>query len=116
MILLIQEIELSVLIAVSVIAGYIIGITAQEEVEELSKKLFITKIFYYPFIAAEIIILAASLKFITSYYFILVGIFIIANLILAMFYSAEKADLQRMLTYTVVLLISNLILGAVIII
>jgi hypothetical protein len=44
------------------------------------------------------------------------GIFVIANLSLSMFYSAEKADLQIAIKYMVALLVSNLIIGAIIII
>jgi hypothetical protein len=49
MILLMQDIEFSVLIAFSIILGYIIGVITQEELEEISKKLYITKIFNYFF-------------------------------------------------------------------
>jgi|ADHF01.1.fsa_nt_gi hypothetical protein len=116
MILLMQDIEFSVLIAFSIILGYIIGVITQEELEEISKKLYITKIFNYFFIVAEIIILAIILKFTVTYYFLIGGIFVIANLSLSMFYSAEKADLQIAIKYMVALLVSNLIIGAIIII
>ena len=116
MVLIMQETELSVLISLSAVAGYFIGIATQEEIEKTAKKLFISSIFSYPFMLAEIVLLAVSLKSFTDYYFLTGGVFLITNLILSTFYSAEKSDLQRILLNSVILLISNLILGTFIII
>ena len=116
MILLSQEIALSVLVAMSIPTGYMIGITVQDEIETLSKKLFVTKIFNFPLIIAEIIVISTVLGALNLFYFLTGGILIVINIVLSTLYSAEKSDLQRILAYTVSFLIPTLIIGAIIII
>ncbi len=116
MVSLIQLIEFSIVVSLSILAGYFIGITTQEEIEKKLRKFPIDKIFSYPLIAAEVLVILILLKFAVDYYFLAGNVLIIINIVLSSIYSAKKMDLQRILAYTIMFLIANLIIGTIIII
>ena len=116
MISLLHETGLTAIVAVAIIAGYLIGIAAREELENGLKKIRIETIFSYPLIIAEVIILSVVLYSFNSYYFLTGGVLTLINIVLSAVYTARKSDLQRTINYAVLFLIPSLIIGAIIII
>ena len=116
MVLLLQEIGLNVIISAAIVIGYLIGISTQEEIEGIAKKMKAEKIFSYPLIIAEIIIVSLTLYRYSNYYIIVSSVIMLLNLCFSALYNAEKSDLQRTLNYIISFLVPSLIIGAVIII
>ncbi|MCL4375995.1 hypothetical protein M1558_00695 [Candidatus Parvarchaeota archaeon] len=116
MVLLLQETGLNVIISAAIVIGYIIGISTQEEIERIAKKMKAEKIFSYPLIIAEIIIVSLALYRYSSYYIAVSSIVMLFNLCFSALYNAEKSDLQRTLSYIITFLVPSLIIGTIIII
>ncbi len=116
MILLLQEIELNVVISAAIFIGYLIGISTQEEIENAAKKMMAGKIFSYPIIIAEIIIVSLALYKYSNYYIAVSSVIMLFNICFSALYNAEKSDLQRTLSYIISFLVPSLIIGTIIII
>ncbi len=116
MVLLLQEIGLNVIISAAIVIGYLIGISTQEEIEGIAKKMKAEKIFSYPLIIAEIIIVSLTLYRYSNYYIIVSSVIMLLNLCFSALYNAEKSDLQRTLNYIISFLVPSLIIGTIIII
>ena len=116
MTLLLQETGLNVIISVAIVAGYLIGISTQEEIERTAKKMKAEKIFSYPLIIAEIAIVSLVLYLAGSYYITVSAVIMLFNLCFSALYNAEKSDLQRTLSYVITFLVPSLIIEAAIII
>ena len=116
MILLLQEIELNVVISAAIFIGYLIGISTQEEIENAAKKMMVGKIFSYPIIIAEIIIVSLALYKYSNYYIAVSSVIMLFNICFSALYNAEKSDLQRTLSYIISFLVPSLIIGTIIII
>ncbi len=116
MILILQEIELNVIVSIAIILGYFIGISTQEEIETLAKKVRAEKIFSYPLMIVEFVVISLVLYFYGSYYFIISAVIMLFNLCFSALYNAEKSDLQRTFGYIVTFLVPSLIIGTAILI
>jgi hypothetical protein len=116
MVLLLQETGLSVIVSIAIILGYFIGVSTQEEIEGLAKKVKAEKIFSYPLIIAEFAVISLVLYLYGSYYFIVSAVVMLFNLSFSALYNAEKSDLQRTVGYVVTFLIPSLIIGTAIVI
>ncbi len=116
MVLLTQETGLYVIIALAMVIGYFIGVSTQEEIENLAKKLVAEKIFSYPSIIIEIAAISLVLYLYSGYYFAVSAIIMLFNLCFSALYNAEKSDLQRTISYVITFLVPSLIIGTIIII
>ena len=116
MVLLLQETGLNVIISAAIFIGYLIGISTQDEIENTAKKMKAEKIFSYPLIIAEIVIVSLALYRYSDYYIAVSSVIMLFNLCFSALYNAEKSDLQRTLSYIMAFLVPSLIIGAVIII
>ena len=74
------------------------------------------KIFSYPLIVAEIVIVSVFLYKYSNYYVAVSSVIMLFNLCFSTLYNAEKSDLQRTLGYTIAFLVPSLIIGTIIII
>ena len=101
MVLLLQETGLNVIISVAIVIGYLIGISTQEEIERIAKKIKAEKIFSYPLIIAEIVIVSLALYKYSNYYITVSSVIMLFNLCFSALYNAEKSDLQRTLGYII---------------
>lgn len=116
MVLILQEIGLNVIISAAIVIGYLIGMSTEEEIEHSAKKIMAEKIFSYPLIIAEVTIISFVLYAQARYYFTISSAVMLFNLIFSTLYNAEKSDLQRTLSYTIIFLIPSLIIETAIII
>lgn len=116
MVLLLQEIGLNVLVSAALIAGYLISIATQEEIEKAARSARIEKIFGYAFITAETLAISYVLGYHSGQYFQTGGVILLVNMVFSALYNAEKSDLQRTIGYMTVYLVLSLIIGTAIII
>lgn len=116
MVLLAQETGLYVIIALAIVIGYLIGISTQEEIENVAKRIKAEKIFSYPLIITEIAVISLLLYLHSVYYFAVSAVIMLFNLCFSMLYNAEKSDLQRTISYLISFLVPSLIIGTLIII
>ena len=116
MVLILQETGLNVIIAFAIFIGYLIGVATQEELEGMAKKIRSERIFSYPLIIIEILVVSLFLYLYSGYYFTVSAVIMLFNLCFSALYNAEKSDLQRTLGYIVAFLVPSLIIGTAIII
>ena len=97
----------------SLIVGYLLGLYTEEEIETTADRIKIDKIFGYPFIVSEAVIIGI-LYYLGHLDFTLSGIIALFNMFSAAMYTAKKSDLPKIVNCCLLLLIISLVFISVV--
>ncbi|MCL4399400.1 hypothetical protein M1293_02750 [Candidatus Parvarchaeota archaeon] len=105
------KILIVLLVSFSMLAGYFIGVSTEEEIIKSARKIKADNINYYIFSVITGVILGSSAYLSSFFYYAVAAVLIVTNMVLLAMYNALKTDLTETIKYqTVFIFVSFLTL------
>ena len=102
---IINNVLLLLIVSAAFPMGYIMGVYTESEVEAVSKAAIVPRIFNAYFVLAESVLVVFLFLSDSPFYIVTCAGILTANLILAAFHAALKADLSKIIGYGALFLV-----------